>query len=245
MTIRRLPGRHELGDRGRPGDRRERGQSIVSRRRGPTAMPRPASCPAASRAPGAEQDGVHRLAGLGAEAAGEDSASRATAAPAGPRRARRATRIIARSRRAGSAARRPPARRPRRLPMTSTVLSLPSGSRSRSFVGPPGRSSGRHPHDLLLLGAGGVRELTDSAAGSSPSFTASTAGIGSSNTSQPPAASRRATTCPSAASIALIPVTHGRPSADATRMPTWKSPVSAASLPNRSRSNASPSASRT
>ena len=37
------------------------------------------------------------------------------------------------------------------LPMTSTVLSSPWGSRSRSFVGPPGRARRRHPHDLLLL----------------------------------------------------------------------------------------------
>ena len=38
-------------------------------------------------------------------------------------------------------------------------------------------------------------------------------------------------------SIALMPLTIGRPSARATRTPTWKPPASADSLPNRSTSN--------
>jgi len=47
---------------------------------------------------------------------------------------------------------------------------------------------------------------------------------------------------PSSISSDFTPLTHGRPRAIATRIPTWKSPESAASLPNRSRSYVTPAA---
>src|SRR4051794_17928871 len=71
-----------------------------------------------------------------------------------------------------------------------------------------------------------------------PSLTETTAGSGTSNDSQPPAAdSRRAVIRSPPGWSDLTPVTHGRSSAAATRMPTWKPPLSADSLPNRIRSN--------
>ena len=54
-------------------------------------------------------------------------------------------------------------------------------------------------------------------------------------------AGRRA--CRRRSSIPLIPLTIGRPSASATRTPTWNPPESADSLPNRIRSNVPPVAS--
>ena len=70
-----------------------------------------------------------------------------------------------------------------------------------------------------------------------PSLTPTTAGNGNSYVSRPASDSRCTCATPSSIVSPLPPLTIGRPSAWATRIPTWNPPESADSLPNRIRSN--------
>src|SRR5439155_8106119 len=106
------------------------------------------------------------------------------------------------------------------VPRISTRLFDPPGTRSRTLRSPlPGHDGSDRAMGAFLARS---RPGTDGNRGRLiPSFTATTAGSGSSKTSHPPEASRRKTTRSPATSMRLIPVTHGSPSAWATRTGTW------------------------
>src|SRR6266516_6260306 len=106
------------------------------------------------------------------------------------------------------------------LPRICTGVPSSCGTISRTFSRPgSGRAGSSRSSSCFLArsrpGSDGYRGRLI------PSLTLRTAGSGSSNISQPPEASRRTVSVPSAMSIPFTPVTHGRSSAAATRTATW------------------------
>src|SRR6202521_1990663 len=127
------------------------------------------------------------------------------------------------------------------FPRISTVWAACTGSLSRIFSSPPSCQSGVFRSISFFFafsrpGSEGYRGRLI------PSFTVSTAGSGTSAVSQPDSVWRGTVHRPAVIPHALMPVTHGRSSASATRTPTWYPALSADSFPNITRSYARPAA---